>query len=84
MKLLTRVGLAVLAAGAMAVPAQAQNLTKERANILHILHDRAFSRRAAIGETQVELTLETSGRAEIEALKARLVGAGYRVEERTD
>ena len=59
-------------------------IAEERANILHILHDRAFSRRAAIGETQVELTLETSGRAEIEALKARLVGAGYRVEERTD
>jgi threonine dehydratase len=59
-------------------------IAEERANILHILHDRAFSRRASIGETQVELTLETSGRAEIEALKARLVGAGYRVEERTD
>ena len=36
MKVLTRVGLAVLAAAAMAVPAQAQNLTKERANILAV------------------------------------------------
>jgi threonine dehydratase len=58
-------------------------IAEERANILHILHDRAFSRRAAIGQTQVELTLETSGRAEIEALKARLIATGYRVEERT-
>ncbi len=36
MKVLTRVGLAVAAAAAMAVPAQAQNLTKERANILAV------------------------------------------------
>jgi len=53
----------------------------ERANILHIEHDRAFSS-GGIGETEVELTLETSGRAQIDALKQRLEDAGYRVEER--
>ena len=36
MKVLTRAGLAMLAAAAVAVPAQAQNLTKERANILAV------------------------------------------------
>jgi threonine dehydratase len=53
-----------------------------RANIVHIEHDRAFSRFAAIGETEVELTLETTGREHIESLKARLAAAGYRVAER--
>ena len=57
-------------------------IAEERANIVHIEHDRAFSRDAAIGETEVELTLETSGPKHIAALKARLEGAGYRVEER--
>jgi threonine dehydratase len=52
-----------------------------RANIMNIEHDRAFSR-AAIGESQVELTLETSGREQIDAVKQRLVDAGYGVEER--
>jgi threonine dehydratase len=52
-----------------------------RANILHIEHERAFSR-AAIGESRVELTLETSGREQIELVKRRLIESGYRVEER--
>lgn len=51
-----------------------------RANILHIEHERAFSR-AAIGESRVELTLETSGREQIETVKQHLIEAGYRVEE---
>jgi threonine dehydratase len=55
---------------------------EERANILHILHDRAFSPDAAIGHTQVQLTLETSGAEQISAVKRRLEAAGYRVEER--
>jgi threonine dehydratase len=57
-------------------------IAAERANIVGIEHDRAFSR-AALGETEVELTLETSGRAQISALVTRLRAAGYRVEERT-
>jgi threonine dehydratase len=56
---------------------------EERVNIVHIEHDRAFPHWVAIGETQVELTLETSGRPHIERLKTRLTAAGYRVEERT-
>jgi threonine dehydratase len=57
-------------------------IAEARANILHIEHDRAFSR-AALGETEVELTLETSGREQIGALLERLRASGYRVEERT-
>ncbi|MDP2626161.1 MAG: threonine ammonia-lyase [Candidatus Rokubacteria bacterium] len=53
-----------------------------RANVLHIQHDRAFSR-ARIGDTEVELTLETSGRNHIEAVKRHLAEAGYTVEEVT-
>jgi threonine dehydratase len=54
---------------------------EERVNILQIEHDRAFSRQT-IGSTEVELTLETSGRKQIDALKQRLESAGYAVEER--
>ncbi len=54
----------------------------ERANIVHIVHDRAFSDWVAVGETEVELTLVTSGRDHIDRLVARLGAAGYRVEER--
>jgi threonine dehydratase len=55
-------------------------IAEERANILHIEHTRAFSE-APIGETEVELTLETSGRQQIERLLARLGGVGYRAAE---
>jgi threonine dehydratase len=53
----------------------------ERANILQIEHDRAFSG-TPIGQAEVELTLETSGRPQIERLLARLGAAGYRAVER--
>jgi len=53
---------------------------EDRANIVQIDHHRAFSA-TAIGDTQVELTLETSGRDQIDRLMARLESAGYRVEE---
>ena len=65
-------------------PGQLARLTglvaEMRANVLHILHDRAFSR-ARLGETEVELTLETSGREQIEAVKRHLTAAGYTVHE---
>jgi threonine dehydratase len=51
-----------------------------RANILHIEHERAFS--PAIGESRVELTLETAGREQIDLVKRHLIESGYRVEER--
>ena len=57
-------------------------LAEARANIVHIEHDRAFARWAGIGETEVELTLETSGRDQIERLLVLLRADGYRVEER--
>jgi threonine dehydratase len=56
-------------------------IAEERVNILQIEHDRAFSRQG-IGATEVELTLETSGRKQIDALKQRLEAAGYSAEER--
>ncbi len=54
-------------------------VAEARANILHIVHDRAFSS-ARIGETEVELTLETSGHHQIERLIQHLQSAGYLVE----
>ena len=56
-------------------------VAEERANIMQIEHHRAFSRQA-IGVSEVELTLETSGRKHIDEIKQRLESAGYRVEER--
>ena len=58
----------------------AELVAEARANVLHIGHDRAFSR-ARLGETEVELTLETSGRDHIDAIKGHLLRAGYTVEE---
>jgi threonine dehydratase len=57
-------------------------IAEARANVVHIEHDRAFASWAAIGETEVELTLETSGPEQIAELLARLRAGGYRVEER--
>jgi threonine dehydratase len=57
-------------------------IAEVRANVVHIEHDRAFARWAGIGETEVELTLETSGRDQIAELLACLRAGGYRVEER--
>ncbi|HXG02926.1 MAG TPA: threonine ammonia-lyase [Candidatus Binatia bacterium] len=55
-------------------------IAEDRANIVHIQHHRAFSA-TAIGDTEVELTLETSGRDQIDRLLARLTAGGYRVQE---
>jgi len=54
----------------------------QRANILDIGHNRAFTA-ARIGETEVVLTLETSGREQIDAVVAALRAAGYQVAEVT-
>jgi threonine dehydratase len=56
-------------------------VAEERANVVHIEHDRAFARWTAIGETEVALTLETSGRDHVERLLGRLRAAGYRADE---
>jgi threonine dehydratase len=57
-------------------------IAEARANVVHIEHDRAFARGAGISETEVELTLETSGRDQIAEILTRLDAGGYRVEER--
>ncbi|HEU4440107.1 MAG TPA: threonine ammonia-lyase [Methylomirabilota bacterium] len=55
-------------------------IAADRANVLRIEHDRAFSR-APVGDSEVELTLETSGPDQIAAIKRHLAEAGYRAEE---
>ena len=55
-------------------------VARTRANVLRIEHDRAFSR-APVGDSEVELTLETSGPEQIGAIKRELAEAGYAVEE---
>lgn len=55
-------------------------VAEARANVLRIEHDRAFSH-APVGDSEVELTLETSGPPQIDAIKRHLAEAGYAVEE---
>jgi len=55
-------------------------VAEARANVLGIEHDRAFSR-APVGDSEVELTLETSGPEQIDSIKRRLAEAGYQVDE---
>src|SRR5690606_13294953 len=50
------------------------------ANVIEIHHDRAFGM-AAMGETDVKLTLETRGHDHVAAVRERLVRAGYRITE---
>jgi threonine dehydratase len=57
-------------------------VAEARANVLQIHHDRAFSP-ARVGESQVELTLETSGRDQIDAIKRHLTNAGYTIQDVT-
>ena len=50
------------------------------ANVVEIYHNRAFSK-GALGEVQVEVTLETRGRAHIEELMAGISEKGWQVSE---
>jgi threonine dehydratase len=52
----------------------------QQANILEIMHSRGFSR-AEIGESEITLTLETSGPQHIAEVLATLRTAGYQVFE---
>jgi threonine dehydratase len=54
-------------------------VAETRANILELNHDRAFSG-AELGETLIELVLETHGFEHIDEVCARLGSAGYRFE----
>ena len=63
-------------AGTLARIAQAVAVT--RANILEINHDRTFSG-GELGETTIELVLETFGFDHVDQVRASLSSAGYRV-----
>ena len=54
-------------------------LAETRANILSIVHDRAYYG-VSLGETAVEVTVETRGREHIDELAARLAAANYSFE----
>ena len=54
-------------------------VAETRANVLELNHDRAFSG-AELGETLIELVLETHGFEHIDEVCARLSAAGYRFE----
>jgi threonine dehydratase len=56
-------------------------IAETRANILELNHDRAFSG-AELGETLIELVLETHGFEHIEEVCTRLGRAGYRFERK--
>ncbi len=53
----------------------------ERANVLEVHHERAFLR-GAIGDTEIDLTLETKGPDHIESVIAALRAKGYVVVRR--
>ena len=56
-------------------------VAETRANILELNHDRAFSG-AELGETLIELVLETHGFEHIDQVCERLNAAGYRFERK--
>jgi len=56
-------------------------VAKEGANVLEVHHNRAFLQ-GAIGDTQIDLTLETRGAEHIESLSAALRAKGYAVVQR--
>jgi threonine dehydratase len=56
-------------------------IAETRANVLELNHDRAFSG-AELGETLIELVLETHGFEHIDEVCARLADAGYRFERK--
>jgi threonine dehydratase len=59
----------------------ARAVADTRANVLELNHDRAFSG-AELGETLIELVLETHGFEHIEEVGERLRRAGYRFERK--
>lgn len=61
-------------AGVLARVAEA--VAEVRANIIQINHDRTFSG-AEIGETRIELVVETFGFDHVEAVRRKLEGAGF-------
>ena len=58
-----------------------EHVARLRANVLEVHHNRAFLR-GPIGDTELELTLETRGPAHVEELTAALAAQGYEVARR--
>ena len=58
-------------------------LAEQGANVVEIYHNRAFAKGMALGDVQVECTLETRGREHIDELIATLEKKGYPVHEET-
>jgi threonine dehydratase len=58
-------------------------IAEQRANVVEIHHNRAFTRQAALGEVMVEVTLETTGRPHIQELMDALARQGWQVSEET-
>jgi threonine dehydratase len=54
-------------------------LSRERANIVEIIHNRAYYG-VSLGETVIDVTIETRGAAHIAALHHALHEAGFRFE----
>ncbi len=57
------------------------SVAAERANVLEVHHNRAFMQ-GPIGDTEIELTLETKGPAHVEQLVRALSAKGYSVVQR--
>ena len=55
-------------------------LAEGGANVVEIYHNRAFSK-VALGEAQVEVTLETRGKSHVEELIAALTEKGWQVDQ---
>jgi threonine dehydratase len=58
-----------------------QTVAQERANVLEVHHNRAFLA-GAIGDTEINLTLETKGPEHVEQLTSALAAKGYAVVRR--
>jgi threonine dehydratase len=58
-----------------------QTVATEKANVLEVHHDRAFVP-GPIGDTEIELTLETKGASHAEQLVSALTAKGYAVTRR--
>src|SRR5437016_4806330 len=64
-----------------ALAAILQTVATEKANVLEVHHDRAFVP-GPIGDTEIELTLETKGSSHAEQLVSALTAKGYKVTRR--
>ena len=53
-------------------------IAEQRANVVDMHHDRAFSK-AGLGEATVEVMLETTGHAHIQELMTALESQGWQV-----